>query len=96
MSVTGTRKIIDQSINYDGLMQANLARVFGEHDASRRMNAIAEIYANDATLHDPDASATGHAAISLVGRWKHYCRACRQISSSLRLAPPSATTASDG
>jgi hypothetical protein len=53
-----------ESIDYNGLMQANLARVFGEHDASRRMNAIAEIYANDATLHEPHASATGHAAIS--------------------------------
>jgi hypothetical protein len=53
-----------ESIDYNGLMQANLARVFGEHDASRRMTAIAEIYANDATLHEPHTSATGHAAIS--------------------------------
>jgi hypothetical protein len=53
-----------ESIDYNGLMQANLARVFGEQDASRRMSAIAEIYANDATLHEPHASATGHAAIS--------------------------------
>jgi hypothetical protein len=53
-----------ESIDYNGLRQANLARVFGEHDASLRMNAIAEIYANDATLHEPHASATGHAAIS--------------------------------
>lgn len=50
--------------DYDGLMQANLARVFGERDASRRMNAIAELYADDATLHEPHASATGHAAIN--------------------------------
>jgi hypothetical protein len=53
-----------ESIDYDGLMQANLARVFGERDASRRMNAIAELYAEDATLYEPDALATGHAAIS--------------------------------
>ena len=53
-----------ESIDYDGLMQANLARVFGERDASRRMNAIAELYADDATLYEPHASATGHAAIS--------------------------------
>jgi hypothetical protein len=50
--------------DYDGLMQANLARVFGERDASRRMNAIAEIYADDAVLYEPDASATGHVAIN--------------------------------
>jgi hypothetical protein len=38
-------------------MQANLARVFGERDASRRMSAIAELYANDAMLFEPHASA---------------------------------------
>lgn len=53
-----------KSIDYDSLMQANLARVFGERDASRRMKAIAELYAGDATLYEPDALATGHAAIS--------------------------------
>ena len=54
-----------QTIDYDGLMQANLARVFGERDASRRMKAIAELYADDATLYEPpNASATGHAAIN--------------------------------
>ena len=54
-----------ESIDYDSLMQANLKRVFGERDASRRMKAIAELYADDATLYEPpDASATGHAAIN--------------------------------
>jgi hypothetical protein len=51
-------------LDYDGLMQANLTRVFGERDASRRMSAIAKLYADDAVLYEPDASATGHAAIS--------------------------------
>ena len=55
------------SIDYDGLMQANLARVFGERDASRRMQAIAELYAGDAILYEPsDAAAKGHAAINLA------------------------------
>jgi len=44
-----------ETIDYDSLMQANLARVFGEHDASRRMKAIAELYADDAILYEPDA-----------------------------------------
>jgi hypothetical protein len=56
--------MIADSTDYENLMQANLARVFGERDANRRMNAIAELYADDATLHEPHASATGHAAIS--------------------------------
>ncbi len=51
------------SIDYDGIMHANLVRVFGERDASRRMNAIPELYADDATLFEPDAVARGHDAI---------------------------------
>lgn len=51
-------------IDYDGLMQANLARVFGERDAGRRLVAIRELYAEDAVVYEPDASAKGHAAIS--------------------------------
>jgi len=52
-----------ESIDYDGLMQANLARVFGEPNVTRRMSAIVELYANDATLFEPHAAATGHDAI---------------------------------
>lgn len=56
--------MIADSLDYDGLMQANLARVFGERDASRRAKAIAEIYAADAVLYEPHTAATGHAAIN--------------------------------
>ena len=51
-------------LDYEGLMQANLTRVFGERDTSRRLKAIAELFAPDATLFEPDSTATGHAAIS--------------------------------
>jgi hypothetical protein len=81
-------------VDYDGLMQANLKRVFSERDASRRMEVIRELYAKDAVLHEPHASATGHTAISQA--WKPYYRACRQTSSSQRSAPPSGTMVSDG
>ncbi|MDH7798717.1 MULTISPECIES: nuclear transport factor 2 family protein [unclassified Beijerinckia] len=53
-----------QSVDYNGLMQANLVRVFGERDPARRIAAIRELYAEDAVLNEPDHSATGHAAIS--------------------------------
>ena len=53
-----------ESIDYNGLMQANLTRVFGERDADRRLVAIRELYAGDAVLYEPDASATGQAAIN--------------------------------
>lgn len=51
------------AVDYDRLMQGNLARVFGERDAQRRMAAIQELYAADAVLHEPHGSVTGHAAI---------------------------------
>jgi hypothetical protein len=53
-----------KSLDYNSLMQANLARVFGERDTSRRTKAIAELYANDATLYESDAEAKGYAAIN--------------------------------
>lgn len=48
----------------DDLLEANLARVFSERDAERRMRAIAEIYADDAVLYEPDNIATGHGEIA--------------------------------
>src|SRR5260370_29023610 len=53
-----------EAIDYNRLMQANLMRVFNERDAGRRLVAIRELYADDAVLYDPDASAKGHSAIS--------------------------------
>lgn len=49
---------------YEPLLRANLMRVFGERSRERRQAAIAEIYAEDAVLHEPHASATGHEAIN--------------------------------
>lgn len=51
------------AIDYDGLMQANLTRVFGERDAGRRLAAIRELYTEDAVLNEPHASAKGYVAI---------------------------------
>ena len=66
----------DAPADYDGLMQANLARVFGEREAGRRMQAIRELYAEDAVLHEPQTSARGHAAI------------CEAVSALLARLPP--------
>src|SRR6202051_4394531 len=60
MSTKPTSEVVD----YNRLMQANLTRVFNEHDAGRRIVAIRELYAEDAVLYEPDASAKGHSAIS--------------------------------
>lgn len=56
--------ILEAPVNYDGLLQANLERVFGEHDAGRRIEAIRELYSKDAVVYEPHATVTGHAAIS--------------------------------
>nr|WP_283193508.1 nuclear transport factor 2 family protein [Rhizobium sp. AN80A] len=53
-----------QSLDYDQLMRANLTRVFNERDPARRLEAIAELYTRDAVLNEPDATFSGHAAIS--------------------------------
>src|SRR6202051_2042817 len=52
------------AIDVDALMHANMARVFGERNAGRRRAALAELYAEDAILYDPETVATGRDAIS--------------------------------
>ncbi|RWX74667.1 nuclear transport factor 2 family protein [Neorhizobium lilium] len=56
MSNLQTGSIVD----YDGLMQAHLYRVFAERDADKRRAAIRELYAETVTVFEPDAEATGH------------------------------------
>lgn len=51
-------------VDYDAMLQANLVRVFGEPDPSRRLEAIRSLYAEDAELHEPQGSVQGHEAIS--------------------------------
>jgi hypothetical protein len=57
-------QLTSEAVDYNRLMQANLTRVFNERDAGRRIVAIRELYAEDAVLYEPDASAKGYAAIS--------------------------------
>jgi hypothetical protein len=53
------------SIDYDRLLRENLSRVFNEPDTAIRLQAIQEIYAEDATLYEPtDTSAKGYLAIN--------------------------------
>jgi hypothetical protein len=51
-------------VDFNGLLQANLVRVFGDRDARKRNAAIRELYAPDAVLYEPDDIATGHDAIA--------------------------------
>ena len=51
-------------MDYEKIMQATLERVFGERDVSRRLEAIRELYLEDAELHEPQQSVRGHGAIS--------------------------------
>jgi len=53
-----------RAVDFNGLLQANLKRVFGERDAAKRNAAIRQLYAPDAVLYEPDDIATGHDAIA--------------------------------
>lgn len=50
--------------DYDGILQANLKRVFSERDAGLRAAAIRDLFAPDAVLYEPDSIATGHDEIA--------------------------------
>ena len=52
------------AIDLDALMQANIIRVFNERNSDRRRAALGELYAEDATLYDPETVASGREAIS--------------------------------
>lgn len=52
------------TLDYDGLMRANLMQVFSERDAERRLSAIRTLYAADAVLNEPHGSAKGHGDIN--------------------------------
>lgn len=52
------------AFDFNGLLQANLKRVFGERDAAKRRAAIRELYAPNAVVYEPDGIATGHDAIA--------------------------------
>jgi hypothetical protein len=63
----------EPALDYDSLMQANLARVFNERDAGRRFKATEELYAEDALLYELDLEAKGRAAIcdAVEALWSH-------------------------
>ena len=62
--ITETRPVVSIPVDFDGLMQAHLGRVFNERDAPRRLDALRELYAEDATLFEPHQAAAGYDAIS--------------------------------
>jgi ketosteroid isomerase-like protein len=53
-----------EALDYNRVMQANLALVFNERDPERRLSAIGELYAENAVLNEPEKAVTGHGAIS--------------------------------
>jgi hypothetical protein len=53
-----------QNVDFDAFMRANMNRVFNERNGGRRLAALGELYADDATFYDPEAVVTGREAIS--------------------------------
>ena len=69
MSISNEKTATDTTkaahiVDLDAFMRANMNRVWNERDVKRRLAALGEIYANDATLYDPEAVVTGREAIS--------------------------------
>ncbi|WP_421735850.1 nuclear transport factor 2 family protein [Cellulomonas sp.] len=48
----------------DHLMHANLLEVFGERDASRRLDAIRRTYTEDVVFADAEGEVRGHDALN--------------------------------
>jgi FMN-dependent NADH-azoreductase len=51
-------------IDFEGILDANLRRVFSDKDPARRLEAIRELYADDALFYESDRSVQGHEAIA--------------------------------
>lgn len=83
-AMIGMQVVATESTDFDRILQANLARVFGERDSGRRMAAIHDLYAEDAVLYEPDSVASGHAAIN------------RAVEALLSKLPPAFTFTSAG
>ncbi|MBK1838875.1 nuclear transport factor 2 family protein [Azospirillum sp. YIM B02556] len=66
MSKTDQRVSPSGEPDYDGLLRANLERVFNERDAGKRAAAIADLFVADPILYEPAAVVTGRAAISEI------------------------------
>ncbi|OHV15515.1 hypothetical protein BK022_18460 [Methylorubrum extorquens] len=52
--------------DYDGLLRANLERVFNERDVDRRAAALNELFVAEPIMYEPTNVVQGRAAISAV------------------------------
>jgi hypothetical protein len=52
--------------DYDRLLRANLERVFNERDATKRAQAITELFVDNPVMYEPAAVVEGREAISAV------------------------------
>lgn len=52
------------TMSASAVLRANLERIFNEGDATRRRQAVLELYADDAVLHEQQASFVGAEAIN--------------------------------
>lgn len=52
--------------DFNALLRANLAQVFNERDANKRIAAIQQLFSAEPTMYEPEGVVTGHAAISDV------------------------------
>ena len=81
-------------LDYDGLMQANLARVFGERDASRRLKAIAADLCPGRDIVRTGCRGEGSRCHQSSCE-KRFYRTCRLTSPFPQPVPRSVTTVSE-
>src|SRR4051812_34854181 len=61
-----TNPTTDLPFNFDGLLRANLERVFNERDDARRAIAIAELFTEEPVMYEPGRPVRGREEISAV------------------------------
>ncbi|WP_238192685.1 nuclear transport factor 2 family protein, partial [Methylobacterium frigidaeris] len=52
--------------DYDGLLRANLERVFNERDAGKRAAALADLFVDEPIMYEPTDVVRGREAIAAV------------------------------
>ncbi len=52
--------------DFDGVLRANLERVFNERDAGRRAAALAELFVDEPVMYEPAGVVEGRDAIAAV------------------------------
>ena len=77
--------------DYDGLLRANLERVFNERDAAKRAAALADLFVDEPVMYEPTDVVRGREAISAVAG-----KLLEQFGPTFRFSPVGAAVGHHG